>query len=294
MTIVWNILAHWRIGLLSVGLMLPLAAFVRDAQTSAQPTDGSMASSPTTQPGMEGGMPSTQPGGRRGFGRGAGGGPMPLWNRLFVGPGIGAAIGPHSNEPERAEAADFIRAHSPNRAALMDMMRPMTRDLVLNTFVVTRYRQLMKFQSTDPELYKVLVQQFEVQDQVLGDMEQMSRTDPSTMPTTEPTAAEQELRDKLTELVDLNIKQRQERLDRLKETLSREEDRLSRDEGRRDFLVEQAYRRAMDDADRLATRLGAIRNRGPATQPADTTNPSAAGQPLPAADVVPTNSSPQP
>jgi hypothetical protein len=279
--------------LLVLALMVPLGELYLEAQTSAQATGGSAANTPTTQQGFSD-FPGTQPAFRRGFGRGGGGGgPAPLWNRLFAGPGNGAANGPRSNEAERTEAADFIRAHSPNRAMLLDMMRPATREIVLNTFVVGRYRSMKRFESTDPGLYSVLVQQFEVQDQILGDMEQLSHSGAATMATTSPT--ELALREKIAKLVDLNLQQREERLARLRETVDREQDRLTRDQGRRDFLVDQAYNRAMDDADRLATRMSAMANGGPATQPADAASPSTAGQQgAPAADTVPANSPPHP
>jgi len=283
--------------LLVLALMVPLGELYLEAQTSAQATGGSAANAPTTQQGFSD-FPGTQPALRRGFGRGGGGGPAPLWNRLFAGPGNGAANGPRSNGAERVEAADFIRAHSPNRAMLLDMMRPATREIVLNTFVVGRYRSMKRFESTDPGLYSVLVQQFEVQDQILGDMEQISHSDASTTSTTTTTApspTELALREKIAKLVDLNLQQREERLARLRETVDREQDRLTRDQGRRDVLVDLAYRRAMDDADRLATRMSAMANSGPATQPADAASPSTVGQQgTPAADTVPANSPPHP
>jgi hypothetical protein len=263
-------------------LSVPVAALLVDSQPSqqlaAQPVTPSALAAPATQPDSDA-PPATQPGSRRGnFGRG--GGPGQLWNRLFIGPGSAGAAGPHSTASERDEAAAFIHDHSPHRALLLDMMRPGTRDLVLNTFVVTRYRQMSRFQNSDPELYKVLIQQFEAQDQVLGDMEQLSRseaaatTQPTTSPSEAQTAVAAALHDEIAKLVDLNLQQRQERLARLRDTVSREENRLARDMDRRDVLVDSAYRRALDDADRLAKRMNSM-NGGPSTQPADAAGPTA-------------------
>jgi hypothetical protein len=275
-------LGKYGVCLAALVLIVPVAALLVGPQTAeqvaAQPVAPSALAAPATQPDSDA-TPATQPGSRRGnFGRG--GGPGQLWNRLFNGPGSGGAAGPHSTASERDEAAAFIHEHSSNRAKLLDMMRPATRELVLNTFVVSRYRQMSRFQNSDPELYKVLVEQFEAQDQVLGDMEQLSHseaaatTEPTTSPSAAQTAASVALHDEIAKLVDLNLQQRQARLARLRETISREEDRLARDMDRRDVLVDNAYRRALDDADRLAKRMNSM-NGSPSTQPADGAGPTA-------------------
>jgi hypothetical protein len=231
---------------------LPISAV---GEPATQPSQATITDGPATQPALRRGLGG--PGIRGNIGRDGG-----LWSRVFGPTTAGAQGGGQPpTEAERDEAMAFLKEHSPKRAALLDTIRPVPRERVLNA-VVLRYRPIKRMQGSDPELYNLLVRQFEVQDEALGLMEQLGKS--GTDAKDQATAA-QALHDKVAQWVNLNLQVRQVRLDRLKKTLEREEDRLEKDTSNKDELIDRAFGRAKDDAGRLNRRLnGTTRRADPA------------------------------
>ncbi len=141
-----------------------------------------------------------------------------------------AAVG---SEQETEDIAAFMREFAPARwAALESLPEAGAVRRSVMVYVAARWRHLQILREEDTQLYDIKVQQMTVEDAIYG---LLART---------RTPAEREplrkiLREKVTELVKLGLKEREHRIERLRQSLKVEEDRLTRDRGTTTRMVER-------------------------------------------------------
>lgn len=144
-----------------------------------------------------------------------------------------AALTPAASEQELDDIAAFMRQFAPARWAALEALPEagaVRRSVMI--YVVARWRHLQMLREEDTELYDLKVQQMAVEDAIYG---LLART---------RTPAEREplrkiLREKVAELVKLGLKEREHRIERLRQALKVEEDRLAKDQGATARMVEQ-------------------------------------------------------
>jgi hypothetical protein len=105
--------------------------------------------------------------------------------------------------------------------------------------MMERARDLQRMQQRDPEQFKSEVEQLKLEDEVADLGRQVIRR-------ADPLSSEQEtlkktLRETIAKLVDVRIRNREARLDRLAKTLASEKDKLEVDRGNRDKLVQRQF-----------------------------------------------------
>ena len=143
------------------------------------------------------------------------------------------AAAPMASEQELEDIAAFMREFAPARWAALESLPEsgaVRRSVMI--YVVARWRHLQMLREDDTQLYDIKVQQMTVEDAIYG---LLART---------RTPAEREplrkiLREKVTELVKLGLKEREHRIERLRQALKVEEDRLAKDQGTTSRMVER-------------------------------------------------------
>ena len=196
-----------------------------------------------------------------------------------MGPGPAArerfGLGPRrvTSEREQEDAGKFMAENSPNRWKAIESLPghgPMHR--VLMNVVVARWRSLESARTADPKLYDIKLSELKVEDEVYG-----------LLAGTQSAADREPLRQKLTEaskqLIDLNMEERQHRIDRLRQLLKGEEERLQADRGHADLLVERKVTSLINEGvslrpDLLHRPVSRDERRGGRQTPAPTTAPS--------------------
>lgn len=144
-------------------------------------------------------------------------------------PGRYGQVAPTERELE--DAGTFMREHAPNRWQAVQSLPDdgVVRRGVMG-FIVARYRALQDVKKDDPKLYDVKLRQLAVEDELYG------------MVASETTPEEREkhrdaLRIATRKLLELNLAERELRIDRLRQSLSTEEQRLATDRAQLDTHV---------------------------------------------------------
>jgi hypothetical protein len=177
-----------------------------------------------------------------------GGGPpdgprRPPDGRPGFGPGPADPIEP--SEAEFRDAEKAMRKHAPNWWRRFDNApagAPMHRRMM--RAVIERHNELERIAQRDPEQHKREIKQLELEDDVLGLAQRIWRDREGSGGEVE--ALKTELHKKLGELVDLRLRNREARLQRLSDTLAAEKRRLEADQRNRDKTVDQRYEAALN------------------------------------------------
>lgn len=138
-----------------------------------------------------------------------------------------------ASEEELEDIAAFMREFAPARWAAMESLPDsgaVRRSVMV--YVVARWRHLQVLREEDTQLYDIKVQQMTVEDAIYG---LLART--RTPAEREP--LRKSLREKVTELVNLGLKEREHRIERLRQALKVEEDRLAKDQATTGRTVER-------------------------------------------------------
>jgi hypothetical protein len=106
-------------------------------------------------------------------------------------------------------------------------------------------RNLERLDREDPELAHVVTKRVELEDQVFGLAKDLRSADSE-----EADQIKQTLGQKVAELVNTNLDERQMRIDRLTKTLNIEQQNLARDKDQSDQLVADRLKRIIDEAQR--------------------------------------------
>lgn len=150
---------------------------------------------------------------------------------------------------EWAQISAFMEEHSPVRLKFINDLPDGPRKNMMQSFAARTFHTYQQAQANNPKLAAILVNRVELEDQVFDLAGQVRRADPAGRD-----ALEQDLRQKISDLVDTNIKERQLRIDSLEATLSSEQMRLAEDKKQREKLVDQKFNAVMQEAKKLLPR----------------------------------------
>lgn len=128
-----------------------------------------------------------------------------------------------AQDADVAAATDFIRENAPNRWRALESLPEeggMRRGVLL--YALARYRNIQAVKQDDEQLYQIKLKQLRTEDELYGIL--------TSLQTPEERQAEQSRITTATRaLVDLELAERQRRLDRMREALKREEQSLASD-----------------------------------------------------------------
>jgi hypothetical protein len=172
------------------------------------------------------------------------GGPM-----RGAGPGGSASaaaadqpLQPPATPEETHDAEVWAKQMFPVRYAFYDLVpegRPAKRQMTQN--MVRHYRLFRRIQEQQPDLYDFMIKQEQLRDQALGLARDARRGNAD---------AESKLRETVTQIYDLNIQEREARIERLKKNLDSMESQLSTDREQRDQKITEQIRKLQDEAGR--------------------------------------------
>jgi hypothetical protein len=167
---------------------------------------------------------------------------------------------PRPHEWEDVQA--FMQRFAPRRFVAIEQMPEGESKEQMKRFWFARFRSLQALQKRDVAAYEQRLSQLRVEDQIFGIVSDWSpRADPGGQQLRET------LRGQVTQLVDLDLQERQRRVEWLKRELAEQSEQLERDLKQRDNLVEQRVGRFADWAGRWARRRAEVEKRAasPAT-----------------------------
>jgi hypothetical protein len=156
-----------------------------------------------------------------------------------------------------SEALSFLRENSPRRLeiydkALADWRRQQEGPAVPEEMprsirgararIYGRVQMLRMVERGDPELYKIALGQFRLEDQIIGALHDARE---ARLGGNEPAAQEATTRaqDAVSRYAEGTILEREQRIARMREELAREERRLEEDRSQMDRLVERLFER---------------------------------------------------
>lgn len=167
---------------------------------------------------------------------------------MGMGPGrwMGGRLNPAAWSPmEWEETAAFLKEHSPKRLEVLNSLDENGRKIRLRTAFINTYRNIQRLKKDDPDLVGAVIKRVELEDAVFaisGQIREAKRKGEGTRQGN----LRADLSQKLNELVDTNIKERQLRIARLERTLKQERERLEGDQKSRDQLVEKRLNNLID------------------------------------------------
>ena len=141
-----------------------------------------------------------------------------------------------------ADAMIYMKDKSPNRYQALNSLPDGDRKKSLLELWARNYLNWMHQLSDDPELYSVVLKRIGAEDEVFGLVSKL-RTDSAD----KKDETNAKLRDEVGVLVDLGIKERQLRLDRLEKTVKEQQQKLTEDTMRRDQLIDDRLKTIVTD-----------------------------------------------
>jgi hypothetical protein len=249
----------WKLAACVIGLSPLLAKAevpspLSTEELAAAGTISSVQSNPTTAPTTApatpqqandprptGFAPDFRPGMGMGIGRGMGMG-YGQFGRVM------SRLGPMEppTQAEWEESLPFLKEHSPKRLEAINNMPDERRSKWrLMGFLAKQYQNIQRIKQDDGELAQIVTNRMELEDAVYGLVAQF-RDAKRGGETGKQAEMRREIHQKVTELVDTNIKERRERIARLQRTLKQESERLADDEKSRDSLVDKRVQSLID------------------------------------------------
>jgi hypothetical protein len=168
-------------------------------------------------------------------------------------------LAPTTNEWEDITA--FMKEHSPERLKALNSLpdgRPRNNLVMLAT---RNYRNMLRMRNEQPDIAQLMVDRVELEDQIFK-LTNQARSGKSKG---DSDSNKKLLQQKIGELLDMNIKERQLRIARLEKTLQSEQAQLAEDSKNRDELVERRFHVFLGD--RLDASPQDNRDQKPTTQP---------------------------
>ena len=143
-----------------------------------------------------------------------------------------------SGESEWRTAVEAMRTLAPNAVHRIERApRNAPGRARMMRAMLDRYRELQRIQRRDPEQYKREVEQTELEDEILGAARRLAReTD-----TADAYEMRVQIRDMIGKLVDLRIRNREARLQRLAATVEAERKRLEQEKGNRERMIDRQF-----------------------------------------------------
>ena len=191
--------------------------------------------------------------------------PGPAWaNRPFV-PGWGprgSGMGMRAAPPiDWTEVSAFMARYAPWGTREVNQMPEGEWKERIKASLTQRYRALRLLESRDPETFEQRLVQLGIEDEALRLVSTFGGADEA-----QREAIRDDLRTRAARLVELDLQERQRRVQRLEDELKKQKDALDRDTGGRDGLVDKRVKGFMDwgkrwaanraRADRLKARTG--------------------------------------
>jgi hypothetical protein len=178
---------------------------------------------PTTQPGHK--RPSPPPGGRLERDRS---------DRPGMMPGMIEPI----SDSEWKEVSDFFAKHTPKRWEMLQKISDKERGGPLKRMITQRYRMIRRLDNDeDRDLYDNTLEQLGAEDAILTAGLKVKSNGGDQV-------AQSALRKAVTQLVDLRLRERELRIERIQQALTVESERLAADRENKDQMVEQWYQEA--------------------------------------------------
>lgn len=132
------------------------------------------------------------------------------------------------------EMLAFMKQHAPRRAIVLASM-PSERAQRIKIFAYGRYKELMELQKEDPDIYNKRIHNMELEDAAFGlVMDIKKQTDPK-----QKEAMTQQLREKVAQIVQAWLDERQHRIEKVEQSLAKEKDVLAKNRKNIDELVKQ-------------------------------------------------------
>jgi hypothetical protein len=181
---------------------------------------------------------------------------MRSYGRSFMGRWGGPGGDFTDEDWEAAEA--FMQEHSPNRWKLFEQLpEGSPRRGPVMRMIIARYRNLQSTREEDAALYELRLQQLTLEDGIWFTVREMR----NQVSDEQRATLETNLRDKVAAAVDVWLKERERRLQRLEETLKLERERLATDLNRREEMVENRLQREMEKSSDFMSFPGSRRGR---------------------------------
>jgi hypothetical protein len=200
-----------------------------------------VVSFPVTSSAEKPDKPTTQP--ARPFGRFEG--PMGK-----IGPGRqGQFNGPIKYTPEEFDTArEFAQKNFPSFYDMFTQLPekgPMRNALAQR--MVGRYRNMMRMQDQNPELYTTMLDQAKLEDKAIGYAREMrnAKTDAAKAD------AKAKLDNTVAQIIDQSLTERQQRIEKLRSLLDDQEKKLKEDQDNKDQLIAQQINHTQQEFDRM-------------------------------------------
>lgn len=157
---------------------------------------------------------------------------------------------PPPTSQERDEVIEFFRANTKTRMQMFDQL-PEGRSAKnrMLQMMTERYRRLQRIKTDDPAVYDLMLSQMVLQDEALGLLRK--QRPPNQEDGANKEEREQELRQKVRQLVDVMLQERQKRVERLEKMLADQKSNLEQDVANPDKLVDQHLAQMKADLDEL-------------------------------------------
>ncbi len=157
--------------------------------------------------------------------------PMPEGPRYSRRGRFGEGIG-----EEWEQMRTFMREYSPRRlAAIESMPREGGMQGSLRRFLFARWRNLQGIREEDPTVYEMRVQRLKAEDDIWGLIFDWKKGDEITP----SNALRKELRQRVGVLVDLGVRERQHRIERLEKLLASEREKVEADKQNREAIIDE-------------------------------------------------------
>ena len=154
---------------------------------------------------------------------------------------------PRPREWEETQA--FMSRYAPRRQAALDQMPEGEKKEGMKKFVFARFRGLQSLQRRDPAAYEQRLGQLTIEDQIFGLVSDWTGAGEAAKG-----QLLEALRNPVSRLVDLDLQERQRRIDWLRRELADQTEALERDQKDRDNIVSRRVQRFADWAGRWAER----------------------------------------
>jgi len=149
------------------------------------------------------------------------------------------------SEADWTEAREFMRAHSPKRFEVFEMLPDdVPQKRAARQFILMRHTNIKEIEQTDPPAYQARVRRMELEDEIFGlsvDLRRVNESEQADLRT--------RLRTRVGEMVDLLIKDRESRITRLEGMLKEERERLASFREGREELIDRKFEQELNAPD---------------------------------------------
>ena len=174
---------------------------------------------------------------------------------------VWGAMPPERDSDEWREVESFMEEHSPGRwAVFQQVLTSPGRENWARRFLYNRYTDLRRLRSENQKQYRRQLDQVQLEDKIF-----QLDTELRKVEATSPGQAEsirKQLQEKVSELVERDLEERENRIKRLHEQLKHQAERLEKDRSRMGELVERRVRAVRGASQRFRRWAAADRENG--------------------------------